>query len=113
MEGTGAVGHATGQLKELNLQPCEAKPVRKMSTVQCKTVDKDTFSSDRKSDSCQQRGVTSGDCLEIPQTTVLGCSSQKDVLQTSAGYNKREVSERMPECQNDIGEHVTVVAAEV
>ncbi|XP_062494516.1 fibrocystin isoform X2 [Pezoporus occidentalis] len=114
MEGTGAVGHATGQLKELNLQPCEAKPVTKMSTLQCKTVDKDTFSSARKSDSYQKLcGVKSGDSLELPQT-VLGCTSQKDVLQTSAGYsNKREMSERMPECQNDVREHVAVVAAEV
>ncbi|KAM9563714.1 fibrocystin [Guaruba guarouba] len=114
MEGTGAVGHATGQFKELNLQPCEAKPVRKMSTVQCKTVDMDTFSSARKSDSHQQLcGVTSSDSLELPQTAALGYSSQKDALHISAGYKEREMSERMPECQNDVREHVTEVAAEV
>ncbi|PKU34104.1 fibrocystin [Limosa lapponica baueri] len=116
MEGTGAMGHATGQLEALNLQPCETKSVRKMSTVQCKTGDRDTFSSARKSDSHQQvRRVTSpGDSLELQQPTVPGCSRQKDAPKPSAGYKKeREKIERMPKPQNDLGEHVAVVAAEV
>ncbi|KAM6272624.1 fibrocystin isoform 3-T4 [Spheniscus humboldti] len=115
MEGTGAVGHATGRLEELNLQPCEAKSVRKMSTVQRKTGNRDTFSSAWDSDSHQQpREGTSGDSLELQHPTVLRRSSQKDVPQPSAGYNKeREKSERMPKPQNDVGEHAAVVAAEV
>ena len=114
-EATGAVAHATGQLEELNLQPCEAESVRKMSTVQHKTGDRDTFSSARKSVSHQQlRGGTSSDSLELQQPTVRGCSSQKHIPQPSAGYNKeRGKSERMPKHQNDVGEHVAVVAAEV
>lgn len=115
MEGTGAVGHATGQLEELNLQPCEAKSVRKMSTVQRKTGNRDTFSSAWDSDSHQQpREGISGDSLELQHPTVPRCSSQKDVPQPSAGYNKeKEKSERMPKPQNDVGEHAAVVAAEV
>lgn len=116
MEGTGAKGHATGQLEELNLQPCEAKPVCKMSTAQHKTGDRDTFSSPRKSDSHQQlRRVTSpGDSLELQQPTVPGHSSHKDGPQPSTGYKKEgEKSEQMPKLQNDVGEHVAMVAAEV
>ncbi|KAF1512602.1 Fibrocystin, partial [Eudyptula albosignata] len=113
MEGTGAVGHATGRLEELNLQPCEAKSVRKMSTVQRKTGNRDTFSSAWDSDSHQQpREGISGDSLELQHPTVPRCSSQKDVPQPSAGYNKeKEKSERMPKPQNDVGEHAAVVAA--
>ncbi|KAF1633273.1 Fibrocystin, partial [Eudyptes filholi] len=113
MEGTGAVGHATGRLEELNLQPCEAKSVRKMSTVQRKTGNRDTFSSAWDSDSHQQpREGTSGDSLELQHPTVPKCSGQKDVPQPSAGYNKeREKSERMPNPQNDVGEPAAVVAA--
>ncbi|KAK1207578.1 PKHD1 protein, partial [Pygoscelis papua] len=113
MEGTGAVGHATGRLEELNLQPCEAKSVRKMSTIQRKTGNRDTFSSAWDSDSHQQPCEgTSGDSLELQHPTVLRCSSQKDVPQPSAGYNEeREKSERMPKPQNDVGEHAAVVAA--
>ncbi|XP_075606537.1 fibrocystin isoform X7 [Balearica regulorum gibbericeps] len=115
MEGTGAVGHATGQLEGLNLQLCEAKSVRKMSTVRCKTGNRDTFSSARNSDSHQQLhgGTTPGDSLELQQPTVPRCSSQKDVSQPSAGYKERQKSKRMPKPQNDVGEHVAVVAAEV
>ncbi|XP_027664450.2 fibrocystin isoform X1 [Falco cherrug] len=116
MEGTGAVGCAPGQLEELNLQPCEPKPVRKMSTVQRKTGDRDTLASARKSDSHQQLygGTSPGDSLQLQQPAVPGCSSQKDAPQPSAGYKKeREMSERMPNHQNDVGEHVAVVAAEV
>ncbi|XP_059687939.1 fibrocystin [Gavia stellata] len=116
LEGTGVVGHAAGQLEELNLQPCEAKSVRKMSTVQRKTRNRDTFSSARNSDSHQQphEETSPGDSLELQQPTVPRCSSQKDVPQPSAGYNKeREKSERMPKPQNEVGEHVAVVAAEV
>ena len=115
-EATGAVAHATGQLEELNLEPCEAKSVRKMSTVQHKTGDRDTFSSARKRDSHQQLhgGTSPSDSLELQQPTVRGCSSQKDIPQPSADYNKeRGKSERMPKHQNDVGEHVAVVAAEV
>ncbi|NXE10748.1 PKHD1 protein, partial [Lophotis ruficrista] len=111
-EGTRAVDHATGKLEELNLQPRAVKSLRKRSTVQCNTGD--TLSSARNSDSHQQlRGGTSpGVSLELQQPTVPGCSSQKDVPQPSVGYNKeREKSERMPRPQNDIGEHVAVVAA--
>ncbi|KAF1608346.1 Fibrocystin, partial [Eudyptes chrysolophus] len=113
MEGTGAVGHATGRLEELNLQPCEAKSVRKMSTVQRKTGNRDTFSSAWDSDSHQQPCEgTSGDSLELQHPTVPRCSGQKDVPQPSAGYNKeREKSERMPNPQNDVGEPAAVVAA--
>ncbi|XP_063186731.1 fibrocystin isoform X2 [Chroicocephalus ridibundus] len=116
MEGTGAKGRATGQLEELNLQPCEAKPVCKMSTAQHKTGGRDTFSSPRKSDSHQQlRRVTSpGDSLELQQPTVPGHSSHKDGPQPSTGYKKEgEKSEQMPKLQNDVGEHVAMVAAEV
>ncbi|XP_019330099.1 PREDICTED: fibrocystin [Aptenodytes forsteri] len=115
MEGTGAVGRATGRLEELNLQPCEAKSVRKMSTVQRKTGNRDTFSSAWDSDSHQQpREGTSGDSLELQHPTVPRCSSQKDGPQPSPGYNKgRETSERMPKPQNDVGKHAAVVAAEV
>lgn len=116
MEAIGAVAHATGQLEEMNPEPCEAKSGRKMTTVQGKTGDRDTCSSAGKSDSHQPlRGGTSpGDSLELQQLTDLGCSSQKDVTQPSPGYNKeKEKSQRMPNHQNDVREHVAVVAAEV
>ncbi|KAM6083161.1 fibrocystin [Chlamydotis macqueenii] len=111
-EGTGAVDHATGRLEELNLQPREVKSLRKRSNM----GNADTLSSARKNNSHQQlHGGTSPDVsLELQQPTVLGCSSQKDVPQPSTGYNEeREKSKRMPRPQNDIGEHVAVVAAEV
>ncbi|NWU65963.1 PKHD1 protein, partial [Pterocles burchelli] len=114
MERTGGVGHATGQLEDLNPQPCEAKSERKMSTVQHKTGDRDTFFSARKGDSHQQLhgGTSLGDPLELHQPTILGCSNQKDVPQPSAAYKKeRDKSERMPRPQNDVSEHVVVVAA--
>ncbi|NXG59728.1 PKHD1 protein, partial [Hemiprocne comata] len=89
MEGTRAVGHTTREPEELNLQPCEAKSVIKMSTVQCKTGNRDTFASARNSDSHQQPCEgTSGDSLELQQRAVLRCSSQKDVPQTSTGYDE-------------------------
>ncbi|XP_014793785.1 PREDICTED: fibrocystin-like, partial [Calidris pugnax] len=114
MEGNGAMGHATGQLEDLNLQPCEAKSVRKMNTVQRKTGDRDTFSSAGKSHQQVHRVTSPGDSLELQQPTVPGCSRQKDVPKPSAGYKKeREKTERMPKPQNDLGEHVAVVAAEV
>ncbi|XP_064304301.1 fibrocystin isoform X2 [Phalacrocorax carbo] len=112
-EGTGAVKHATGQLEELHLQPCEAKSVRKKSTVRVKAGN---FSSTRNGNSHQKphEETTPGDSLELQQTRVPRCSSQKDVPQPSAGYKEeREESERMPRPQNDVGEHVAVVAAEV
>ncbi|XP_074717461.1 fibrocystin [Strix uralensis] len=116
IEATGAVAHATGQLEELNLQPCEAKSMRKLSTVQCNTDNRDTFSSARKSDNHRQihGGTCPGDSLELRQPTVLGCSSQENVPQLSTGYNKeREKSKRMAKPQNDVREHVAVVSAEV
>nr|XP_009942694.1 PREDICTED: fibrocystin [Opisthocomus hoazin] len=116
VEETGAVAHASGQLEELNLQPCEAKAVRKTSIVQRKTGRRDTLSSARRSGSYQQlcRGTCPGDSLELQQPTVTGCSRQKDVPQPSAGYNEeREKSERMPIPQKDVRDHVAVVAAEV
>ncbi|NXJ66569.1 PKHD1 protein, partial [Rostratula benghalensis] len=112
VEGTGAMGHVTGQLDELNLQPREAKSVIKTSTIQ--TGDRNSFSSARKSDSHQQlRRVTSpGDSLELQQPTVPGCSKQKDTPKPSGGFKKeREKIERVPKPQNDLGEHVAVVAA--
>ncbi|NXC66321.1 PKHD1 protein, partial [Anhinga anhinga] len=114
MEGTGAVVRATGQREELNLQPCEAESVRKMSTVQHKRGNRDTFSSARKGDSHQQphQEASPGDSLELQQPTVPRCSGQKDSPQPSAGYKEeREKSERMPKPQNDVGEHRAVVAA--
>ncbi|NWY49817.1 PKHD1 protein, partial [Chionis minor] len=113
MEGIEAMGHATGQLEDLNLQPCPTKSVRKMSTVRCKTGDRDTFSSARKNDSHQQLcRACPGDSLEPQQPTVPGCSGQKDLPQPSVGYNKeRERTKRMPKPQKDVGEHVAVVAA--
>ncbi|NXE82096.1 PKHD1 protein, partial [Cochlearius cochlearius] len=113
MEGTGAAGDVTGQLKELNLQPGEAKSVTKLSTVQQKTGNRDTFSSARKSDGHQQPCEgTSFDSLELQQPNKPRCSRQKDVPQPSAGCNEeREKSKRMPKPQNDVGEHVAVVAA--
>ncbi|NXW41207.1 PKHD1 protein, partial [Nyctiprogne leucopyga] len=108
MEGTEAVGLATGQLEELNLQPCEAESVRKTSAVQRNTGNKDILSSARISDSHQQLcgGTSPGDSLELQQPTVAECSSQKDVPQPSAGYEEREKSKRMPKPQNDVGQHV-------
>ncbi|NXU49945.1 PKHD1 protein, partial [Turnix velox] len=112
-KGTGVTGHATGQLEELNTQPCEVKPVRKMRNIQHKTGDRDTLSSARKSDSHQQlQRVTSGDSLEHQQPTVPVHSSQKDGPQPSAGYKKeREETKQLPKPQNDVREHVAMVAA--
>ncbi|XP_027528473.1 fibrocystin isoform X1 [Neopelma chrysocephalum] len=115
LAGTRAVGCATGQLEELNLPPCEAKSVRKLSNIQRKRGDRHPFSSARKRDSHQQpRGRRiPGDPVEHQQPITPGCSSQKEVLKPSAGYNQeREESERMPRHQNDVGEHVAMVAAE-
>ncbi|KAJ7416298.1 hypothetical protein WISP_72202 [Willisornis vidua] len=115
VEGTGAVGHAKGQLEEPNLPPREAKSVRKMSNVHLKTGDRHIFSSARKSYSHQQpRGGTApGGSVEHQQPTAPGCSRQKEVPKPSVAYNRdREESERMPRHQNDVGEHVAMVAAE-
>lgn len=106
MEGTGPVGHATEQPEELNLHPCETKVVRKMNT----------FSSGRNSDHHQQptEGTSPGDSLELQQPTVARHSKQKDVPQPSAGYNdEREKTKKMPKAQNNVGDHVAVVATEV
>ncbi|NWS73473.1 PKHD1 protein, partial [Crotophaga sulcirostris] len=111
-ERTGAGDQGTGQLEKRNLQPCEAKSVRKASTVQCSTTTRDTFSSARNNDSHQQHGghlhggTSLGDTLK---PTVLGCSNQNNVPQPSAGYNAEgENTERMPRLQNDVGERVAV-----
>ncbi|XP_069706944.1 fibrocystin [Phaenicophaeus curvirostris] len=114
-EGCGAVGHGTGEREKLNLQPCQVKSVRKVTSVQCNTGNRDTFSSARNSDSHQHlQGGTSGDSLELQQPSAVGHCSQKDMPQPSAGHSEeREKSERMPKPQNDVGEYVAVVAAEV
>ncbi|XP_061845579.1 fibrocystin [Colius striatus] len=115
-EGTEAVGHATGQLAELNLQTCEAKSVRMTSTVQCNKINRDTFPSAKNSDSHQQLpgGISLGNTLGLQQPTVLGSSIQKNNPQPSSGYNEeREKSGSMPKPQNDVGEQVAMVAAEV
>lgn len=115
MEGTGAVGAATGQMDELNLQPHETKSARKPRTVLSKTGDRHTFPSARKRNSYPQPrgGKAPGDSGELQQPKVPGCSSQKEVSQISAGYNQeREKSERMPQHQNDVRECVAMVAAE-
>ncbi|XP_068867901.1 fibrocystin isoform X2 [Aphelocoma coerulescens] len=112
MEETGAVGPATGQAEELNLQPREATSARKPSTVRSKA---DTFPSARKSGSPPQPhgGRSPGDSMELQQPTVPGSSSQKEVPQPSAGYSQeREKSKRMPKHQNDVRECVAMVAAE-
>ncbi|NXL83094.1 PKHD1 protein, partial [Alectura lathami] len=111
MEETGAVGHAAGQLKELSLQPCEAKLVRKMNTLQRKTSNRDIFSSARKTDGHQRQceGTSPGDSLELQQASVLGYSTQKDIPQPSAGYNKdREGLNMMPRPQNEVREEIAV-----
>ncbi|XP_065690442.2 fibrocystin [Patagioenas fasciata] len=106
MEGTGPVGHVTEQPEELNLHPCETKVVRKIST----------FSSGRNSVQQQQpsEGTSPGDSLELQQPTVPRHSNQKDVPQPSVGYNgEREKTKKLPRPQNNVGDHVAVVAAEV
>lgn len=117
MEGSGAVGAAIGE--ELDLPPCEeAKSARKPSTrkqTQPKTGDRHTSPSARKGDSHQQPrgGRSPGASVELQQPAVLGCSSQRDMPQTSAGYSQeREDSDRMPQQQNDVRECVAMVAAE-
>ncbi|NXT77054.1 PKHD1 protein, partial [Zapornia atra] len=112
-EGTGAVGRATGQLEGLNLQPCEAKSVRKTSTVQCNAGSRDTFSSARKGGCHQQLCEgTSGDSMELLQQSIPGYSRQKDGPQASGGYNKEiRKSKKIPKPQGDVGEHAAVVAA--
>ncbi|XP_053919594.1 fibrocystin [Cuculus canorus] len=115
-EGTRAVGHGLGQREKLNRKPCEVKSVRKATTVQSNTGNRDTISSARNSDSHQHLhgGTSPGDSLELQQPTAVGSCSQKDVPQPSAGYNEgRGKSERVPRPQNDVGEYVAVVAAEV
>ncbi|XP_053794338.1 fibrocystin [Vidua chalybeata] len=115
MEGSGAVGAATGDAEGLSLQPCEAKSARKPSTVQPKTGDRHTFPSARKSDSHQQPrgGRFPGDSEELQQPAVPGCSSQEEMPQPSAGYSQeREKPDRMPQPQNDVRECVAMVAAE-
>ncbi|KAM7062054.1 fibrocystin [Acridotheres tristis] len=112
MEGSGAVGAATGHAEELNLQPREAKAARKTSTVQSKAGDTLTFPSARESDS-HQRGRSPGDSMQLQQPAVPGCSSQKEPPQAAAGYSQeREKSNRMPQHQNDVRECVAMVAAE-
>lgn len=114
-EETGAVGPATRQAEELNLQAHEAKSASKPSTAQSKAADRHTFPSARKSDSHPQPhgGTSPGDSGELQQPTVPGCSSQKEVPQPSAGCSQeREKSERMPQHQNDVRECVAMVAAE-
>uniref|UniRef100_A0A8B9BGR9 PKHD1 ciliary IPT domain containing fibrocystin/polyductin n=1 Tax=Anser brachyrhynchus TaxID=132585 RepID=A0A8B9BGR9_9AVES len=117
MEETRAVGHAAVELKEMSLQPYEAKTVRKMNTLQRKTSNRDIFSAARKSDSHQQqcRGTSLGDSQELQQPTVQVCPAQKDVPQPSGGYNEeREGLDTMPKPQNDVREQiVTEAAAEV
>ncbi|NXI68982.1 PKHD1 protein, partial [Anseranas semipalmata] len=111
MEETGAVGHATIRLKELSLQPCEAKSVRKVNTLQRKTSNRDIFSSARKSDSHQHQsgGTSPGDSLELQQPTILGCPAQKDVPRPSAGCNEeRERLDTMPKPQNDVREQIVM-----
>lgn len=106
---------ATGHSEELNLQPCEATSARKPSTVQPKTGDRHTFPSARKGDRHQQPcgGRASGDSEELQQPAVLGCSSQEEMPQPSAGYSQEgEKPGRVPQSQNDVRECVTMVAAE-
>ncbi|XP_041336779.1 fibrocystin [Pyrgilauda ruficollis] len=115
MEGSGAVGAATGRAEELNLQPCEAKSARKPSTAQPKTGDRHTFPSARKSGSHQQPrgGRVPGDSEELQQPAVPGCSSPEEMPQTSAGYSQEgEKPDRLPQPQNDVRECVAMVAAE-
>ncbi|XP_038033294.1 fibrocystin isoform X3 [Anas platyrhynchos] len=114
MEETRVVGHATVKLKELSLQPCEAKTVRKMNTLQRKTSNRDIFSAARKSDSHQQQcgGMSPGDSQELQQPTVQVCPAQKGVPQPSGGYNKeREELDTMPKPQNDVREQIVTGAA--
>ncbi|NXC48112.1 PKHD1 protein, partial [Penelope pileata] len=115
-EEIGAVRHAIGQPKEISLQPCEAKSVRKMNTLQRKTSNRDIFSSGSKSDNHQQQcgGTSPEDCLELQQASVLGCSAQKDGPQASAGCKKeREDMDMMCKPQSDVREQIpTGVAAE-
>lgn len=114
MEETRVVGHATVKLKELSLQPCEAKTVRKMNTLQRKTSNRDIFSAARKSDSHQQQcgGTSPGDSQELQQPTVQVCPAQKGVPQPSGGYNKeREELGTMPKPQNDVREQIVTGAA--
>uniref|UniRef100_A0A8B9QVR9 Uncharacterized protein n=1 Tax=Anas platyrhynchos TaxID=8839 RepID=A0A8B9QVR9_ANAPL len=113
MEETRVVGHATVKLKELSLQPCEAKTVRKMNTLQRKTSNRDIFSAARKSDSHQQQcgGMSPGDSQELQQPIVQVCPAQKDVPQPSGGYNKeREELDTMPKPQNDVREQIVTGA---
>ncbi|XP_030304276.1 fibrocystin [Calypte anna] len=115
MGGTGAVGHGTGQLRELDLQHCGARSGRKMSNVQQETGNSNTFSSVGNNDSHKEphERKSPGDPLELQQPKVLRCCSQKDVPQPSAAYNKeKKKTKRLPKPQNDVGEHVGVVTAE-
>lgn len=112
MEGSGAVGAATGPAEELNLQPHEAKPARKPSTAQPKAGDSHTFPPAREGDS-HDRGRSPGDSVQFQQPAVPGCSSQKEASQPAAGYSQEgEQSERVAQHQNDVRECIAMVAAE-
>ncbi|XP_056344169.1 fibrocystin [Oenanthe melanoleuca] len=108
MEGSGAVGAATGCAEELNLHPHEAKTARKPRAVQSKTGGRHTFPSARDRDS-HHRG-RSGDSVELQQPAVPGCSSQEE---PAAGHSQeREKPGRMPQQQSDVRECAAMVAAE-
>ncbi|NXR22980.1 PKHD1 protein, partial [Cinclus mexicanus] len=112
VEGSGAVGAATGHAEELNLQPREAKSARTPSTIPSKTGDRHTFPSARESDS-HHRGRFPGGSVELQQPAVPGCSSQKEAPQAAAAYSQeREKSDRMCQQQNDVAQCAAVVAAE-
>ncbi|XP_035178129.1 fibrocystin isoform X2 [Oxyura jamaicensis] len=114
MEETRADGHATVQLKELSLQPCEAKTVRKTNGLQRTTSNRDIFSAAKNSVSHQHQcgGMSPGDSQEPQQPTVQVCHAQKHVPQPSGGYNKeREELDMMPKNGNDIREQIVTGAA--
>lgn len=110
------MAHAAEQLGKVNLQPCEAKPGRKMSTTQREMGNRDTFPPAGNSNSHQElhEALSPADSLQLEQPTALGCSSQKDVPQPSADYKKeREKTEMVLKPQSDSKDHISVVAAEV
>nr|XP_009675177.1 PREDICTED: fibrocystin isoform X1 [Struthio camelus australis] len=116
MEENGTVDNVRGQLKELNLQPLEARSDGKTNTVQCKAGHRDILSTARKNDSHQQPcgGLSPGDSLELQQRAVPRLSSWKDAPQPSNGHSEeREKAERVPKLQNDIREEVAMGAADV
>ncbi|XP_067150956.1 fibrocystin [Apteryx mantelli] len=116
VEENRTVGDARGQLKELNLQPLEARLDGKTNTVQRKTGHRDISSMARKNDSCQQPcgGASLGDSLDLQQLAVPGLSGWKDAPQPSAGHSEeREKAERVPTLQNDTREEIAMGAADV